>query len=644
MLSKPGYAQLAVALTDANGAPLDGLKKSDFAVRSGPNPDQIVYFRQESSVATPVSLVIVGDVSESMYCKTIVTSYDDLYKAHSALSQAEDALNQCDEVALVTIGGEYQPDPSDPPWSIEPRLGAVTLAQSFTTDQSLALQKMYSVKPSGEKRLSDGLRMGLDTLAGAHYPNRALVLMTDGLDQAAIDQSAPVLAQLRESGVSFWVVGIGDPDAQEGILTKLRGTTRLDTGAVKKLAADGGGWVVFSQPVDSDQGASLAAAVPTISKELGSGYALGVDQPPGATAPVVTLANNSAVVIRANMVPSAVLAEAAARPAMPKHEVETAKDIIAPAAIRNAAGYTEIAATVAKPDGDYVEGLSKSDFKLSVNGAPLPIDFFRAGEESPATVGILVDTSGSMIPKLPQARAAIEQFVKTLDPQDDVFLFAFSNKPYRLQPLTHDHQAVIRQLDSLHAYGQTALFDTIKQGISEIDQSHNQRKVLLVITDGMDNTSSATADEVVQAAKSSGVIVYSIGIGNPNGSTPGPSISIGPFVMGGDDMEQVDTVTLSRLAGANGGKSYIIQEIGDGVALKKACAEIEHDLGDRRSYAIGFIAKTPADYAPTTMPISLQVPAHHDYVVDAPNWIPAPSTPAQATISANRLYAPRPPS
>jgi hypothetical protein len=158
----------------------------------------------------------------------------------------------------------------------------------------------------------------------------------------------------------------------------------------------------------------------------------------------------------------------------------------------------------------------------------------------------------------------------------------------------------------------------------------------------MDNMSSSTADEVVQAAKSSGVIVYSIGIGNPNASTPGESIAIGPFVMGGDDMEHVDTVTLARLASANGGKSYIIQEVGDGAALKKACAEIERDLGDRHSYAIGFIAKTPADYAPTTMPISLQVPAHNDYVVDAPNWIPAPSTPAQATTSANRLSTLRP--
>ena len=101
MLSRPGYTQLAVSLADPNGAPLDGLKKPDFTVRSGANADHIVYFRQESSLATPVSMVIVGDVSESMYLKTIASSSDNLQKARSALNQAEDQLNQCDEAALV---------------------------------------------------------------------------------------------------------------------------------------------------------------------------------------------------------------------------------------------------------------------------------------------------------------------------------------------------------------------------------------------------------------------------------------------------------------------------------------------------------------------------------------------------------------
>ncbi len=484
---------------------------------------------------------------------------------------------------------------------------------------------MYSVMPSGEKRLSDGIRVGLETLSGAHYPNRVLVLMTDGLDQAAIDQSAPLLARVRESGVSFWVVGIGDPEAQDSILSKLRGTTRLDAGAVKKLAADGGGQLLFAKPADSDDGASLAAAVTTIAKQLGEGYALGIDGSPGKIAPTVTLANNSGALVRADLVPSEVLAAAAARPAKPKREVGTAKNVVAPDAIRNRPGYIEIAVTVAKPDGSYIDGLSKSDFRLSVGGAPQSIDFFHAGEESPATVGILVDTSGSMTPKLPQARAAIEQFVKTLDPQDELFLFAFSSRPFRLQPLTNDHEALVQRLDLLHAYGQTALFDTIVQGISEAQQSHNQRKVLLVITDGMDNASSSTADDVVQAAKSSGVLVYSIGIGDPNAAA-GLSVAVGPFVTGGDDVERVDAATLSRLASANGSKSYIIQKVGDGAALKKACEEIADDLHERHSYAIGFVAHAPADYAPPMMPIALQVPAHDDYLVQAPKLIPVPPT------------------
>jgi len=628
MLARPGYTQLAVSVTDPSGAPLDGLKKSDFTVRSGANSDRIVYFRQESSVATPVSLVIVGDVSESMALKTTVISPDDLQKARTRLNQAEEQLSRCDEVALVMIGGRYLS-------GNEPPLGPVTLAQSFTTDQSLALERMYSVIPSGEKRLSDGIRMGLETLSGAHYPNRALVLMTDGLDQAVIDQSAPALAQIRESGISFWVIGIGDPHAQESILTKLRGTTRLDADAVKKLAADGGGWALFAKPVASDQGVSLAEVVTTINQELGSDYVLGIDQsPPGKTAPTVTLANNSSAVVRADVVPSAVLATAASRPAEPQREVGTGKEIVAPEAIRNLPGYTEIAATVTQPDRSYVDGLSKSNFRLSLKGTPQPINFFRAGQDSPATVGILVDTSGSMTPKLPQARAAIEQFVRALDPQDEVFLFAFSSHPFELQPPTTDHNAVIKRLSLLRPYGQTALFDTIGEGISAAQRSQNRRKVLLVITDGIDNVSSFTAEDVVRAARSSGVLVYSIGIGDPN-MPRGGSVVVGPFLVGGDDIEHVDAVTLSRLASANGSKSYIIQSVGDGAALKKACEEIASDLHDRHSYAIGFVAHVPADYAPTTIPIALQVSGHTDYVVETPKWIPAP--PATETASTTSL-------
>jgi hypothetical protein len=69
--------------------------------------------------------------------------------------------------------------------------------------------------------------------------------------------------------------------------------------------------------------------------------------------------------------------------------------------------------------------------------------------------------------------------------------------------------------------------------------------------------------------------------------------------------EHVDAVTLSRLANANGSKSYNIQKVGNGAELKKACDEISKDLHERHSYAIGFVAHAPANYASTTIPIDL---------------------------------------
>jgi VWFA-related protein len=615
ILSTPGYAQHAVSVIDSDGAPITGLKQTDFALRFGSKLSPIVYFREESRLTTPVSLVIVGDVSESMFRKTVVGSPDELAKARIRLIQSVDILNQCDEVALVMIGGTYLTNETPP-------LGAVTLAQPYTTNHEIALRKMFSVKPSGEKRLSDGIRIGLETLSGAHYPNRALVLMTDGLDQPDMDQSAPLLAQLRESGISFWVVGIGDPEAKDGMISKLRGSTRLDMAAVKNIATNGGGQALFAKPVASDNGASLAAAVTTIGNHLGQGYAIGTHESQQKTAPSVTLKNHPSADIRAEQVPSEVLLAAAARPALPKREVGTARNLVAPENILNRSGYTEIPVMVTKADGGYVDGLSKSDFNLSVNGTRQPIDFFQAGAESPATVGILVDTSGSMESKIPQARAAIEQFVKALDPQDEMFLIAFSGHPYMLMPLTNDRDALIKRLALLHAYGQTALFDSVTQGIAIAQSGHNRRKVLLVITDGIDNASSSSADDVVNAAKTSGVLVYSIGIGDPNGASQ--SVAVGPYVIGGMDTERVDAATLSRLATANGSKSYILQTVGDGEALKKACTDIEADLHERHSYAIGFVAKAPTNYAPTTIPITLKIPTYNDYQVQTPELIPAP--------------------
>ncbi len=260
--------------------------------------------------------------------------------------------------------------------------------------------------------------------------------------------------------------------------------------------------------------------------------------------------------------------------------------------LRQQPGYEQVTVTVTEPSGTYITGLQKEDFKLYMDGQQRPIEFFRQDLNTPVSVGILVDTSGSMTPKIPQARAAISQFLNNLNDKDDVFLFAFSSHPFLLQPFTTNHDLVMRRLALLHAYGQTALFDAIMQGLQMVQRGRYDKKALLVVTDGMDNTSASTVNDVVAQARRMGVLVYSIGIGDPNGSGSGIGISIGPFALGGGgDDERVDSETLHTLSTETGARTYIIRQAGDGEALRRACENISLEL--REQYTIGFLAPDP---------------------------------------------------
>jgi Ca-activated chloride channel family protein len=254
--------------------------------------------------------------------------------------------------------------------------------------------------------------------------------------------------------------------------------------------------------------------------------------------------------------------------------------------LKSQQGYEQVTVTVTDQSGRYVTGLQKSDFKLSIDGQNSPIQFFRQDLNTPVSVGILVDTSGSMQPKIPQAQAAISEFVHDLNDRDDVFLFAFSSRPFLLQPFTTNHYLVLSRLELLHAFGQTSLYDTILDGLLMVQHGRYDKRALLVVTDGMDNTSQSNVQEVVAQARRMGVLVYSIGIGDPNASNL-PGIAIGPFSFGGD-VDQVDARTLNTLSTETGAKTYIIREVGDGAALRAACESISREL--REQYTVGFVA------------------------------------------------------
>jgi Ca-activated chloride channel family protein len=257
--------------------------------------------------------------------------------------------------------------------------------------------------------------------------------------------------------------------------------------------------------------------------------------------------------------------------------------------LRNQSGYEQVTVTVTDQNGRYVTGLQKGDFRIYVDGIQRPLEFLRQDLNTPVSVGILADTSGSMEPKLQQLRAAISQFIGELNAQDDVFLFAFSNRPFLLQPFTTNHFLVRSRLALLHAYGQTALFDTIMDGLIMVRHGRYDKKALLVVTDGMDNASQATLQQVVAQARRMGVLIYSIGIGDPNSG--GVGIAIGPFMFGGD-MDRVDTQTLTELSNESGARTFVVREVGDGEALRQDCAAISNEL--REQYTAGFVAPDPS--------------------------------------------------
>ena len=258
-------------------------------------------------------------------------------------------------------------------------------------------------------------------------------------------------------------------------------------------------------------------------------------------------------------------------------------------ALREHSGYEQVTLTVTDRNGRYVTGLQEGDFRIHVDGISRSVKFLRQDRNTPVSVGILADTSGSMHSKIERLRAAIGQFILNLNSRDDVFLLAFSNRAFLLQPFTTNHYLVKSRLGLLHAYGQTALFDAIVGGLFMVENGRYDKKALLVVTDGVDNASGATLQQVIEHARQRAVLIYSIGIGNPNLDS-GARITIGPLMFDAL-MNRVDTETLTALSTDSGARTFLVRELTDDKLLRQYCEAIANEL--RQQYTVGFVSPDP---------------------------------------------------
>ena len=143
-------------------------------------------------------------------------------------------------------------------------------------------------------------------------------------------------------------------------------------------------------------------------------------------------------------------------------------------------------------NGDFVSGLSPDHFRVYEDGRPERITLFQH-EDTPVSVGLIVDHSRSMGPKLAGVATAIVAFAQSSNPQDEMFVVDF-NDDVSLElpggkPFTHDPAELARAVSAVSARGQTALYDAVYEGLNHLQLAHGEKKALIIVSDGGDNAS-----------------------------------------------------------------------------------------------------------------------------------------------------------
>lgn len=174
-----------------------------------------------------------------------------------------------------------------------------------------------------------------------------------------------------------------------------------------------------------------------------------------------------------------------------------------------------------------VTGLEKENFTIMEGNEAQEVRHFSS-EDAPISLGVIFDMSGSMSEKITKAREAVVEFFKTANPQDEFFMITFNDRPELVTDFTTSVEQVQGQLVFTVPRGKTALLDAIYMGLNKMKDAHNSKKALLIISDGGDNHSRYTENEIKSGVKEADVQIYAIGLYTVNPVQPeeinGPSL------------------------------------------------------------------------------------------------------------------------
>jgi Ca-activated chloride channel family protein len=232
-----------------------------------------------------------------------------------------------------------------------------------------------------------------------------------------------------------------------------------------------------------------------------------------------------------------------------------------------------IPATVTDPSNRFVIGLQQSDFHLFEDGVEQNITHF-SGEDTPLSVGLVFDASGSMMTKMRTSRQAIMQFLKTMNPQDETFLVECSDKADLVAGFTNKPDEIQNKLLAIQPGGLTALLDGAQLALNEMKKAKNPRKAILIVSDGGDNNSRFSAAEIEALVRKADVQIYAMGV-------------FEPLLSFGLSKEEVSgPKLLSELAEQTGGRAFSATDPYD---LPSVAARIGIEL--RNQYVLAYSPK-----------------------------------------------------
>ncbi len=223
--------------------------------------------------------------------------------------------------------------------------------------------------------------------------------------------------------------------------------------------------------------------------------------------------------------------------------------------------------TITDPMNRLVTGLEKENFQLFEGNSAQDIRTFSS-EDAPVSLGVIFDSSGSMSSKMERAKDAVIEFFKTANPQDEFFLITFSDEPEEVSDFTSSVDEIQNKLVFAVPRKRTALLDAIYMGVSKMRQAKYPKKALLIISDGGDNHSRYTENEIRSVVKEADVMIYAIGIYDRYASAI---------------EERLGPQLLSDITELSGGRAFTIDNPND---LADVATKIGIEL--RNQYVLGY--------------------------------------------------------